>query len=144
MLKHLNAQKTEANELRQQLNDAGEAAAQSNTAVSMQLENVLRLEREQAAADRHNLLSQITNLVMKQGEDQDQRLEQKVTEVRQTLELSKETFEASRVHYSQRMDAWNDKETKLVEDVLRSRETLKSKLKDDWVVSSIFSTCCQC
>jgi kinesin family protein 11 len=37
------------------------------------------------------------------------------------------------------MDAWNVKEGLLVEEVLRSRETLKSKLKEDWVVRYHFS-----
>ena len=110
---------------------------ESNAAVSMKLENVLRVEREQAAVDRQNLLSQITDLVMKQGSAQDQRFEAKVSEVRQTIASSNQAFETSRTQYSQGMDVWNEKETKLVEDVLRSRETLKTKLKDDWVVSSV-------
>ena len=105
----------------------------------MQLENVLRVEREQATSDRQNLLSQITDLVMKQGAAQDQRFAEKISKVRTTIDSSKDSFEVARVQYSQGMDAWNDKETKLVEDVLRSRETLKSKLKDDWVVSSPFA-----
>jgi kinesin family protein 11 len=40
---------------------------QASAAASMQLENALRVEREQATVDRQNLLSQITNLVMNQG-----------------------------------------------------------------------------
>ena len=135
LLKHINAQRTEADELRQHLHAASELAMQSNVAVSTKLEEVLREEKEQAAVDRQNLLSQITNLVMSQGEIQDKRLGVKVAEVQQNVMSSKETFEASCAQYSQGMDVWNEKEGKLVEDVLRSRETLKSKLKEDWVVS---------
>jgi kinesin family protein 11 len=72
---------------------------------------------------------------MAQGETQDARLTAKIGEVQKDVLSSKESFEASRVQYGQGMDAWNDKEGKLVEEVLRSRETLKSKLKEDWVVS---------
>jgi kinesin family protein 11 len=140
LLKHINAQKTEADELRQQLYAASELAMQSNAAASTKLEEVLREEKEQAAADRQNLLSQITNLVMAQGEIQDKRLGVKIAEVQQGVMSSKETFEASRAQYSQGMDAWNEKEGKLVEEVLRSRETLKSKLKEDWVVSRSFGS----
>ena len=136
LLKHINAQKTEAYDLRQQLHVASELAMRSSAAASTKLEEVLREEKEQAAADRQNLLSQITNLVMAQGEIQDKRLSSKITEVQQNVISSNETFEASRAQYSQGMDAWNEKEGKLVEDVLRSRETLKTKLKEDWVVSS--------
>jgi kinesin family protein 11 len=108
---------------------------QGNSATSAKLEDVLREEREQAAADRQTLLSQITNLVMTQGKMQDARLSAKIGEVQKDVLSSKESFEASRIQYCQGMDAWNEKEGKLVEEVLRSRETLKSKLKEDWVVS---------
>jgi kinesin family protein 11 len=111
---------------------------QSNAAASTKLEEVLLEEKEQAAADRHNLLSQIANLVMSQGEIQAKRLGVKIAEVQQNVMSSKKTFEASRTQYSQGMDAWNEREGKLVEEVLRSRETLKSKLKEDWVVSNYF------
>jgi kinesin family member 11 len=135
LLKHMNAQKAEADDLRQQLTTASELAMQSNEAASSKLDEVLQEEREQAAADRHTLLSQITNLVMAQGKTQDARLSTKIEDVRKNILSSKETFEASRAQYSQGMDGWVDKESKLLEEVLRSRETLKSKLKEDWVVS---------
>jgi kinesin family protein 11 len=107
---------------------------QSNVAVSNRLDEVLREEREQAAADRQNLLLQITNLVTTQGEAQDARLGSKIEEVKKDVMASKESFETSRTQYNKGMDAWNEKEGTLVEEVLRSRETLKSKLKEDWVV----------
>ncbi|KAG9237089.1 P-loop containing nucleoside triphosphate hydrolase protein [Amylocarpus encephaloides] len=136
LLKHINAQKDEANNLRQQLTTASEVAMTSSMAASAKLDGVLREERAQAAVDRQNLLSQITSLVMAQGESQDARLSGKIGKVRQDVATSNEVFEASRSQYSQRMDAWNDNEGKLVEEVLRSRETLKSKLKEDWVAAN--------
>jgi kinesin family protein 11 len=132
----VNAQREEANKLREELTTASELAMQSNSAVSSKLDEVLREEREQAAADRQNLLSQITSLVRAQGEVQDARLGTKIEEVRTDVTSLKEAFEASQTQYSQGMDTWNEKEGELVEEVLRSRETLKSKLKEDWVVSS--------
>lgn len=134
LLKHVSAQKDEADALRQQLNTASELAMQSNMAASARLDDVLREEREQAAADRQNLLLQITNLVTTQGEAQDARLGSKIEEVKKDVLASKESFESSRTQYNEGMDAWNEKEGTLVEEVLRSRETLKSKLKEDWVV----------
>ena len=117
---------------------ASEAAIQSNVAVSIKLENVLREEREHAAVDRQNLLSQMTNLVMKQGAAQDQRLEEKLSKIRTTIDSSKDSFEVARVQYSQGMDTWNEKETKLAGEVLKSRETLESKLENDWAVGNLF------
>jgi kinesin family member 11 len=108
---------------------------QANATVAARLDAVLAEERQQLAADHQSLLSQISSLITAQGEAQDLRLTTKITEVRKEIISSKDTFEASRVKYSQGMDSWNDKETSLVGEVLRSRETLKSKLKEDWVVS---------
>lgn len=108
---------------------------QANAAASARLDAVLAEERQQLAADRQSLLSQISSLITAQGEAQDLRLSAKITEVQKDIISSKDTFEASRAKYSEGMDTWNDKETSLVGEVLRSRETLKSKLKEDWVVS---------
>jgi kinesin family protein 11 len=141
LLKHIDAQKTEADALRQQLNVASELSMQASSAASAKLEDILREEREQVAADRQTLLSQITSLVIAQGETQDSRLSAKIGEVQKDVISSKASFEASRAQYGQGMDAWNEKEGKLVEEVLRSRETLKSKLKEDWVVSYCCSFC---
>jgi kinesin family protein 11 len=136
LLKHVNAQKAEADELRKQLHAASDLAMQSNAAASAKLDEVLRVERDQAAADRQILLSQITSLVISQGDVQDQRLASKITEVQKDVLASTEAFEVSRATYSQGMDAWNEKESHLVEEILRSRETLKSKLKEDWVAAN--------
>jgi kinesin family member 11 len=135
LIKHVNDQKAEADGLRRQLIIASEAAMEANVAASTRLDTILAEERQQAAADRQSLLSQITSLIMTQGEVQDTRLCTKINEVQQSVLSSKEAFEASRSKYSEGMDAWNDKETKLTEEVLRSRENLKSKLKEDWMVS---------
>jgi len=136
LLKHINAQRAEADELRQQLHTASELAMQTNAEASIRLDNILQEERQQAALDRQNLLSQISNLLTAQGEVQDQRITAKIGEVQKSVLSSREVFEESRTKYNQGMDSWNEKEEKLVEEVLRSRETLKSKLKEDWVVRS--------
>ncbi len=137
LLKHVNSQKAEAEALRQQLVTAGELAMASNTSASARLDEVLREERELAAADRQLLLQQITHLVLSQGESQDARLTSKIDEVRKDVLASKDGFEKTRAQYTEGMDAWNENEGKLVEEVLQSRETLKSKLKEDWIVSFV-------
>ena len=67
----------------------------------MGLENVLRMEREQSSVDCNNLLSQIIDLVMKQGAVQDQRLEEKMSEIQTTIRLLKDSFEMARAQYIQ-------------------------------------------
>ncbi|CZT05795.1 probable kinesin-related protein bimC [Rhynchosporium graminicola] len=143
LLKHIHAQKAEADKLRQQLSTASELAMQSNAAASSRLDDVMKEEREQAAADRQSLLLQITNLVVAQGEAQDTRLASKIHEVQKDVLASKDGFETSKAQYDDGMDAWNEKETVLVEEVLRSRETLKSKLKEDWIAANKHNTTLQ-
>jgi len=70
---------------------------QESAAASMQLENVIRVDREQAAVDRQNLLSQITDLAMSQGVAQDQRFEEKTSGVQKVINLSRDLFEVARV-----------------------------------------------
>jgi len=135
LIKHVNSQKAEADELRKQLNTASKAAMEANNAASTQLERVLVEEREQAATDRQTLLQRITGLIMAQGETQDARVEAKISKVRTDMKSSADVFEASKSTYNEHMDLWNEKEHKLVEDVQQSREKLKSRLKEDWAVS---------
>lgn len=136
LVKHVNTQKAEVEELRRQLHLASETAMQANMLASSQLDVVLAEERQQAAADRQSLLSQIANLITAQGETQDVRLSTKVQEVQKEILASKEVFEESRSKYSAAMDSWSEKESTLVQDIFKSRETLKSKLKEDWVAAN--------
>lgn len=135
LLEHISEQRAEADELRQRLHEASELAMQSNAQAAAQLEQVLKEERQLAALDRQSLLSQISSLVNTQGEAQDQRLSARIEEVQKSVLSSKETFEASRREYSQHMMTWDEKEGKLIDGLRQSRDTLKSKLKDDWTVS---------
>ena len=135
LLEHISEQRAEADELRQSLHEASELAMQSNAQAAAQLEQVLKEERQLAALDRQSLLSQISSLVNTQGEAQDQRLSARIEEVQKSVLSSKETFEASRREYSQHMMTWDEKEGKLIDGLRQSRDTLKSKLKDDWTVS---------
>lgn len=138
LVKHVNAQKAEANTLREQLMFANNVAAEAKTQANDRLEAVLAEEREQALHDRQNLLSQITGLINAQGEAQDARLSSKVQSIKSEIDESKNVFVSATSSYAEGMNAWNVKEEGLVEEVMKSRETLKTKLKDDWMVSQTY------
>jgi kinesin family protein 11 len=140
LIKHVNAQKAEADELRKKLVEAEHWAIQDNLETSKRLDRIRNEELEQGAQDRTRLLKQIGDLIFDQGAEQDRRWESKIKAVHEGIVAGNERFETARAQYSSGMDAWNDKEAHLVGEVLRSRETLKSKLKEDWVVSSINSS----
>lgn len=135
LVKHTAEQRAEADGLRQQLHAASEVAMQSSAEAAAKLDQVLQEERQQAALDRQTLLSQISGLVAAQGEAQDQRLASRIGEVQKDVLSSKERFEASRSEHTQHMKTWDEKEEKLIDELRQSRDTLKIKLKDDWMVS---------
>ena len=101
---------------------------------SNHLQACLAEEREQNATDRGTLLTQITDLVNKAGEKQEVRLEGRINSIRETLSASKADFESANKSYDDGMDTWAKKENNLVEEVLKSRDTLKGKMKKDWTV----------
>ena len=137
-MKHLNVQKTEAEALRADLSTAARAAMQADTDASSHLEACLTEERQQAATDRDTLLSQITGLINRAGEDQEARLEGKINSIRSDIFASRTGFESSEKSYQDGMDIWSKKEHSLIEEVMKSRDTLKGKMKKDWTVCSPF------
>ncbi|KAL6716695.1 Kinesin-related motor protein [Lecanora helva] len=132
LVKHVNTQKAEADDLRQKLSSAAQAAMQADADFSNQLNECLREEREQAALDRHNLLAQISTLVNQSGEVQNARWNGKINAIRNDISSSRTTFQAADKEYNVGMDVWAQKETLLAEEVLKSRDILKGKMKEDW------------
>lgn len=132
LVKHVNLQKTEADDLRQKASAAAHSAIQANEEVSTRLDTCLKEEREQAARDREDLLSQITTLVTKSGEVQDSRWQSKINTVCKDMSVSRSIWESENEDYGTGMEIWLQKENILVEEVLKSRDNLKSKMKEDW------------
>ncbi|MCJ1463727.1 kinesin motor protein cin8 [Pseudocyphellaria aurata] len=132
LVRHLNTQRTEADELRRTVSSAAKMAIQAEVEFSSRLDACLHEERSQAATDREEMLSQITDLINKSSKKQESRWESKINELRDDIQISTSTFQKVDDHYNENMDAWAGKENQLVEEVLKSRETLKSKMKNDW------------
>lgn len=128
----MNAQNTEADELRRKASAAAKAAVHADAEISARLDTCLVQERAQASQDRQGLLTQITNLVNKSGEVQDSRWESKIETIRKDIGSSRLVLQAADIEYNADMDVWSKKESLLVEEVLKSRDALKGKMKDDW------------
>jgi kinesin family protein 11 len=133
--KHITAQKIEVNSLKEQLRAAREATILANDTACTRLEEILSEERQQASDDRQSLLAQITSLIMANGNARDNRLNSKINDVRSEITASNESLEAAQSAYIKGMDSWSYKESRFVEDVWASRESMKSKLEEDWIVS---------
>ena len=132
LFKHVNTQKAEADDLRQKASSAAKAAVQADANVAARLEICLIEERVQASQERQGLLAQITDLVNKSGEVQDARWKSKLNAVREEVLSSKSELQMADEGYNTGMDVWSQKEKLLVEEVLKSRDTLKGRMKDDW------------
>jgi kinesin family protein 11 len=122
-------------DLRQQLSDANVEALRVNSDACAQLTTILQAERKQSAVDRANLLSQISNLVHAQGKVQDTRISQEILRVQNTIDESRISLHLSHQDYNTGMELWDASHIDLVENIMSSRDKLKSKLKDDWTVS---------
>jgi kinesin family protein 11 len=136
LINHANEQRAEADRLRNELKAACETLAEANNAVSTRLDAALEEERQHAAEDRQSLLAQITNLVHQHGQAHDERLTEKVGAIKKDITSSTEKFQAAQTTYSTDMDVWMEKDLALEVEIRKSRETLKTKLKDDWIVSA--------
>ncbi|KAL9581169.1 MAG: hypothetical protein Q9203_006006, partial [Teloschistes exilis] len=143
LVKHVNSQKAEADELRCQISKAAQDAMLAESRMSSELETALKEERTEAAQDREALLSQITSLVNKSGETQDARWQSKIDSIRSDITSSRSKFEAEEKTYSEAMDVWSQKESLLVEEVIKSRDNLKSRMKKDWTAVNERNTAIQ-
>ncbi|KAI1204778.1 kinesin-domain-containing protein [Annulohypoxylon truncatum] len=143
LMKHITSQKKESDALREQLQHASEAAVQSNSSISAQLQEVVNEERRQAAEERQKLLTQITSLINTQALVQESRLADKASSIQQSVQENSTALEGSMARYSEGMDNWNKKESRLLEEVTSSRDILKTRLKDDWTTANKHSTSIQ-
>jgi kinesin family protein 11 len=133
---HLESQKTEIEDLRTQLLVANRQAIQGNQSASTDLEKALDEERQAAETDRADLLSQISLLIEASSQKQASRLKGRVDTVTSSLKSSGDTLQKATDQYQEGMDKWADKEGRLMEDVISSRDAIKGRMQEDWEVSS--------
>ncbi|POS78898.1 kinesin-II 85 kDa subunit [Diaporthe helianthi] len=143
MLRHISVQRSESDSLRRQLEDASETMLRSSESTSAQIETVVNEERRHAAAERQQLLAQITTLINAHAEQQETRLAGKAAMIQERVKGATETFNGHVTVYSAGMDEWDSNEEQLLQNVSESREVLKTKLQDDWTAASDHSTSIQ-
>lgn len=136
LLRHLSVQRSESDALRRQLQEASRAMVETNGSVAVQIQEVIEEERKQAAEERKKLLMQISGLINAHADQQETRLASKATKIQERVSEAKTTFEGQLTTFSAGMDTWNSNEDEIVQGVVNSRDTLKTKLKDDWTVSN--------
>ncbi|KAM4058535.1 kinesin motor domain-containing protein [Hirsutella rhossiliensis] len=136
LVRHLTAQRSEADTLRLQLQSATSASVLQNASLTTRVQDALEEERRQAAEDRQKLMTQITSLVHAQAESQEARMSERASQMQKLVADSSASLEGAATQYGQGMEAWDEKESQLLEDVKKSRDQLKTKLKDDWTAAN--------
>ena len=143
LLKHLNTQKAESDALRKELSATTDEALKADALASAQLQSYLVEEKARVAIERGDLLAQITKLVNETGAAQEERLNSKINAVQADMTSARTVLQAADNKYNDAMEIWLKKENSLVEEVLRSRESLKSKMKKDWTTVNEHNTSIQ-
>ena len=114
------------------MSSSAKAALEADEAVSLKLDAVLKEERAQASQDRQHLLGQISDLIMMSGEEQDRRWSSKIQAARQDMGALRSNLATADAKFNNGMDVWSKRESLVVEEVLKSRDALKTKMKEDW------------
>lgn len=139
LVKQLNHQQAETDELRNELKIASAELASANETASTHLNTVLAEEKERAAADRDSLIAQMTTLIHSNGELQDKRLESKINGIQVEIKASTQRYDEKHSSFQSSMDCCLKKDKSIVDEILKSRESVKTKIKKDWTVCT-----CRC
>ena len=109
-------------------------ALRSNEAVCANVKTHLQQEGEKTAEENQALLSQISELIRKNGEEQERRRTAKFFDIQQKLHDSRSNLTAADKAFNLEMSELSTKQNKYVESVSKSRDFIKSKMKEDWKV----------
>lgn len=143
LVRHMTTQRSESDHLRRQLQSATNTIVLQNAGISTRIQETLEEERRQAADDRQKLIIQISALVNAQAETQETRLTDKVALIQKNMADSNNSLEEAVTHYGQGMETWDEKEGELLDDVKKTRDQMKTKLKDDWTAANEYSSSIQ-
>ncbi|KAB8337202.1 hypothetical protein FH972_021504 [Carpinus fangiana] len=132
LVKALNAQQEDAGRLREELSEAGTALMRSNEAAAIRIDQVMAEEKRRGEEDRADLFSQITSLVQSHGTMQEKRLQDKLDEVKTEIGDNNSAFEKRQSSFNESMDGWVAKDQAIVSGMLNSRESIKTRIKQDW------------
>ncbi|KAI9802748.1 MAG: hypothetical protein M1825_002770 [Sarcosagium campestre] len=131
LVRHLDAQRAEADDLRRDLAAANKAAAAANDAAEARLDALLADERQDAARERQSLLAQIGGLIGSVAEAQEARLAKRVESAKSSVATGRGIVSTAQAKFSDGMDLWSSRECDLVKRVLESGDGLEAKMAED-------------
>ncbi|KAL6837476.1 kinesin domain-containing protein [Trichoderma camerunense] len=140
LVRHITTQRCESDNLRRQLQSATNTIMLQNASISTRMQEALEEERRQGAEERQKLLAQISALITTQAEAQESRFADRTLQMQKSMADYNTSLEGAIIQHNQGMDAWDEKEAELLEEVKKSRDQIKTKLKDDWNAAEERST----
>ncbi|KAF7537623.1 hypothetical protein G7Z17_g12820 [Cylindrodendrum hubeiense] len=143
LIKHITAQRAESDNLKRQLQAATNTIVSQNATISTRIQDALQEERRQAVEERQKLVAQIAGLINTQAVTQETRLVEKASLIQKSVTESNTSLEEAVAQYGQGMETWDEKEGELLDEFKKSRDQLKTKLKDDWTAANEHSTSIQ-
>ncbi|KMQ81404.1 kinesin related protein 2 [Lasius niger] len=85
LVRHITAQRSEADSLRRQLQSAANTVVLQNASLSKRIQEALDEERRQAAEDRQKLMAQMTTLVNAQAESHEARMADRASQMQKNV-----------------------------------------------------------
>ncbi|EKJ79487.1 hypothetical protein FPSE_00306 [Fusarium pseudograminearum CS3096] len=143
LVKHITAQRAECDNLKRQLQSATNTIVLQNATISSRIQDALAEERRLAVDDRQKLMAQISTLINTQAETQESRMQATASEIQKTITSTSTNLEQAVDTYGEGMSSWDLKEGEMLEEVKKSRDQLKTKLKDDWTAADGHSSSIQ-
>ncbi|KAF4549725.1 Kinesin motor domain-containing protein 5 [Elsinoe fawcettii] len=130
--RQMNEQKSEVERLKAELLDANTALIESQRMSRQSLVDAMTSERQTAATERTQLLSQIGNLIQSSAAAQEARVQAHVDALTSSATTSESVHAAAQTSYTDSMSGWSNSSTGLVAQLLSSRDSIKTKIKADW------------
>lgn len=143
LVKEITTQRTESDNLKRQLQSATNDIVLQNAGISTRMHEALEEERRHSADERQKLLSQISSLINTQAESQEARIADQAAQVQKSVAESNQSLTSALSQYAEGMDTWDENHGQLLDHIKKSRDDLKTKLKDDWSLASEKSTSIQ-
>lgn len=132
LIKRMNEQQAEADRLRQQIAQANQTFMEAGQTSQAQLEKAVEEERQTASIERAALLAKVSSLINDSAASQESRMNGFLESASKRIKTSEDEYRAAQQTYGKGMDQWNSNAQTLIDTSVKSRETIKSKLKADW------------
>ncbi|KAF4125068.1 kinesin family member 11 [Geosmithia morbida] len=143
LVKHLTTQRSEASNHSRQVDTGMNSIGQQSAAVSAKIQESEEEERRSSAEEAHKFMAQFSSLFTAFVDAQQSRFSDHSSRVKKGVDETGEMVEGVRSQHSQAMADWDAKEGQVLEEVKKSRDQLKTKLKDDWTAANDRSTAIQ-